>query len=58
MPIYEYFIETIPESFPGTPLEKSLIAVRKRIYDAWKERHTAQDETMNVQITGNAEVRK
>lgn len=58
MPIYEYFIETIPDGFPGTPLAKSLIAVRKRIYDAWKERHTAQDETMNIQIIDNAEVRK
>lgn len=58
MPIYEYFIETIPESFPSTPLEKSLIAARKRIYDAWKERHAAQDETMNIQIIGNSEVRK
>lgn len=58
MPIYEYFIETVPESFPGTPLEKSIIAARKRFYDAWKERHASQDETMNIQITGNAEVKK
>lgn len=58
MPIYEYFIETIPDGFPGTPLEKSLIAVRKRIYDAWKEHHASQDEPMNIQISSNVEVKK
>ena len=58
MPIYEYFNETVPESFPSTPLEKSIIAARKRIYDAWEERHAAQDEPMNIQIIDNVEVRK
>ena len=57
MPWVDYF-ENITEDFPGNELEQAIIAARKRIYDAWEERHAAQDETMNIQITGNTEVKK